>query len=79
MNNSECKLTFEVDFLVIFHIFLANCLSNGIRSTLFLSHRVVDKELVVGVEEISALIFHVNLWFKLQFLIIHFVRVIQLK
>lgn len=74
VNNSGCKSTFHRVFSIIFHtfffFFLANCLSDAIRSTLFLPHHMVDKELVPGLGEVSPVIFHVNLWFKLRFLIV---------
>lgn len=61
VNNSGCKSTFQIVFLIIFHtFFLANCLSDVIRSTLFLPHNMVDKELVPGLGEVSALSFFMS-------------------
>lgn len=50
-----------------------------IRSTLFLPHRIDDKELVAGVGGGSGSHFSCQLVVKLQFLIVLFVRVIQLE
>lgn len=66
VNDSGCKSTFQVLFLIIFHtffFFLVSCLSDVIRATLFLPPSMVDKELVPGPREVSALIFHVILRF----------------
>lgn len=50
VSNGRCKYTFQIVFLMSFHIFfsVANCLSDVITSTLFLSPRIDDKELVSG-------------------------------
>ena len=51
-----------------------------IRATLFLPPNMVDKELVPGPREVSAMSFFMSsCGFKLQFLIVVFVRVIQLN
>ena len=83
VNNSGCKSTFQILFLIIFHtffFFLVSCLSDVIRTTLFLPPNMVDKELVPGPREVSALPFFMSsCGFKLQSLIVVFVRVMQLN